>query len=188
MIERIKTLLPWVIIIVLMILYFFKGCGVSNTSYKTETIRDTIYKEKVIKIPEIKEVFVNSKPKVISVIPPKSDKDTAVSVYQNIYKDSSGLAQVEIIDSVKGRLTHQNVKFHVKEQEIKYTEKTITNTVKKKPVFILSAGLNTTIGVRPSIGAEVDLKNRTTTLELGINNYKEVTVGLKKDIFTKWGE
>lgn len=184
MIEFIKSKLPWIVSAVLLFLLFVKSCVRENIEGVNTITSDTIYIPKVIRIPEIKQVFVNTTPKEKGKSVVKGD---TIRTYENKYIDSTGLAEVTISDSVNGKLLNQKVKIHVKEQEVKYEEKIITNTTKLKPSFVISGGLTTQIGVNPSVGMELSFKNKSGyTLDLGVNNRKDFTIGVKKDLFTYW--
>lgn len=188
--EKIKNLAPWVITAFLAVLLFFKGCGKdSNNNTVTKEVKsDTVYVDKIVKIPAITENIINIKPEPIKEYVKEKSKDT-LRTYKNTYTDSTGVASVTVFDSVSGKLLEQAVNIHVKEREIKYKEKIITNTetIKKKPNFILSAGLSTTTGVKPIYGAEITLKNSTGwNLDLGYNLEKQITIGIKKDLITSY--
>ena len=179
-----KSLTPYFVIFALLVfIIFFKGCGKEMVG-KTITTTDTLVVEKVIVIPKIQEVIVyrNPVPVKVEVV----GKDT-IRKYQHTYKDSTGVAEVTVYDSISGKLIGQRVNIKVKEREVKYSEKVINNNTvtKLKPSFVLSAGVRMTSGVNGSYGAEIGLKNsRGYNLEIGYNSRENFTVGIKKDIFT----
>lgn len=166
------------------VVIFFRGCDKDTPVNEIKTITDTLYVDKVIKIPEIKEVIVYKDPVPTDILVVGSD---TVRRYRKVYTDSTGVATVTVTDSINGRLLGQTLDIKVKEREVKYKERVITNNTitKLKPTFVISAGLTASSGIRPTVGAEVGFKNRSGyNLELGYNNQKEITIGIKKDIFT----
>jgi hypothetical protein len=184
--QKIKDKLPWILSAVLLFIIFLVKCGDGKTPVGKTTVKtDTIYTTKIVKIPEIKQVFIKEKPKPETEV--AIGLTDTVRTYNNIFKDSTGLVEVVVKDSVNGHLLKQVVSFNVKEREIQYKEKTITNTIttKLKPSFVISGGLKTQIGLHPSVGAELTFKNKNGwSLDLGTNTNKDVLVGVKKDIIT----
>lgn len=190
--KKIRQYIPWAIATAFALLLLLKSCDKSNsiqgTTDKIEKKTDTIYITKVIKIPEVKQIFRNKKPKLTSVS--IINKDT-LKTYLNTYKDSTGVAEVTIKDSLKGSLISQIVDIKVKERDVEVKEKIITNTItiKQKPKFSLALGMKTAIGINSNVGAEATIKNsRGWNLDLGYNTNKQITIGIKKDIITLWGK
>jgi hypothetical protein len=179
-----KSLTPYFVIFGLLVfIIFFKGCGKEMVG-KTVTTTDTLVVEKMIVIPEIREVIKYRNP--VPVDTQVVGKDT-IRKYLRTYKDSTGVTEVTVSDSIAGRLLGQTINIKVKEREVKYTEKVITNNsvTKLKPSFVLSAGVSMVSGVNGSYGFEVGLKNsKGINLELGYDSNKNFTIGIKKDIFT----
>jgi hypothetical protein len=165
-------------------LMFFRGCGTKTEVGKTVTTTDTLYIDKVIKIPEVREkiVYRNPVPVETKVI----GKDT-IRKYKHVYKDSTGVAEITVSDSIAGRLLGQVVDIKIKEREVKYQEKVVTTTITKtlKPSFVLSMGVTAVSGLNGSYGVEVGIKNsKGLNLDLGYDSNKNFTVGIKKDVFT----
>lgn len=184
--SNILRVLPYFLLGITLLFLFLGRCNNDVESVTTEIVTDTIYLEKIKVIPKIEEELETIKPRPVDI--QVVNKDTIRS-YSRVYKDSTGVAEITVEDSVNGILLNQKVKINVKEREIKYLEKlvtnTVTNTTKVKPYMVLSAGLTATSGVRPTIGAEVSLKNKNGyNLDFGYNNQKEFTIGLKKDLLT----
>ena len=179
-----KNLGAYFIIAFLVFLVFFDTCSNKKETVKEVTKSDTVYIDRVIKIPEIKEKITYLKPK--EIVKNIVGKDTLRN-YKKLYKDSTGVAEVEVFDSINGKLLQQQVNIKVKEREVVYKDKIITNTttIKYKPSFVISAGLNTSISVNPAVGVDLMLKNREGwNLNVGYNTNKEIMIGLKKDLIT----
>lgn len=165
---------------------FFRGCNKDTPVNETKTTIDTIFVDRVIKIPEIKEVIVYKDPVPVDIQVVGVD---TIRKYSKTYTDSTGVAEVTVDDSVNGRLLRQQVNIKVKEREIKYKERIVktTNTIKYKPDFVMSAGLTATSGIRPSVGVEIGFKNHIgLNFEVGYNTNKIWTIGVKRDIFTHY--
>ena len=176
--------IPFITVSLVCCVLFIRSCNSEVKTGKTVTTTDTLYVDRIIKIPEIREVIVNAKPVPVKI--QVVGKDTIRS-YVKTYRDSTGVAEITVTDSVKGTLLNQIVGIKIKEREVRYTEKIITNNsvTKLKPSFVLSAGVKMISGLNGSIGAEVGLKNsKGVNLELGYNSNKNFTIGIKKDIFT----
>lgn len=181
--NRTNLTYPAIILTLIAIILLQHRCSTHKTiqgSIITKT--DTLFIPKIIKIKEIKQVFVNKYPKAIdSAI---VGKDTLRS-YNTCYTDSTGVVEVTVKDSVNGKLLNQVVDFYVKPRDIKYQEKVITNTttIKQTPNFSLSAGINTSLNTTPAIGIGITVKDGTGWgLDLGYNSNKQFIVGIKKDI------
>lgn len=185
--KLIKQYIPWVITAVVALFFMFKSCGDKHdTTSRVVKTTDTVYVTKYVKIPEIKQVFVKTKPKPTTV---KVVAQDTFRTYYTKYSDSTGVATIIVQDSVKGHLLGQIVSFNVKEREIEYKEKTVTNTIKQKPKFNLALGMKTAVGVNSNIGAEATFKNRNGwSLDLGYNTNNQIMIGIKKDILTLWEE
>lgn len=157
---------------------------------------DTVYVDREIIIPEIKEVFIHVKPKptsVDTVLVYKTDTVPTPIIsrtYENTYTSKDSVATVVVKDSIlDGELEKQEVLFEVKERPIQYKDKIITKTITKKPVLAISLGAAVRaseetldrasvvgfVGVRGKNGLEV---------MVGYDTNKTFTVGIKKDILT----
>jgi hypothetical protein len=176
--------IPFITISLVCCVLFLRSCNSEVKTGNTVTTTDTLYVDRIIKIPEILEVIVNTKPVPVKI--QVVGKDTLRS-YVNTYKDSTGVAEITVTDSVNGSLLNQIVGIKIKEREVRYTEKVITNNsvTKLKPYFVLSAGVKMISGLNGSMGAEVGIKNsKGVSLELGYNSNRTFIIGIKKDIFT----
>lgn len=208
--KNIKTYLS--ILAVILLVYFMpKSCGDKNPTM-VETKSDTVYIEKIIKIPAISEEFEDKSPKHKTAVYDKGlieeykklktenerlkkfEELAQKRSYDSTYKDKSGLVTVNVKSETTGYLDYQKISFNVKEQEIKYLDKVITNTITQKvePSFIISGGISAQTGVdllnsKPNVGATIGFKNKSGyNLDVNYNTNENVMVTLKKDIFTFW--
>ena len=171
---------------------------------------DTVYVDKIIKVPEIKEVFIDSipDPKIIYKADPKLIKDfkeledeneklriyaEAITkrTYEKTYVSADSIVRITVKDSVTGVLDFQSVDFNVAEREIVFREKVITKTIEKRPDFSLSMGAGIKVPTlldRPlSFEAVIGIKTkRGFGYQLGIDTNKEFRLTLTKDLFIKY--
>ena len=127
-------------------------------------IIDTVYVDRVIKIPERIEVFKDNSPKAKIVYkqdPVLLEQYTTLSdeneklkkyieaitirTYEKKYMSKDSVVTIMVKDSVTGILNSQSVVFQLAQQEVVFKEKIINKTIEKKPDFSLSFGLGVRI-------------------------------------------
>ena len=92
-------------------------------------------------------------------------------------------------------MVKQTVDINVKEREVQTKEVIIEKKTetKLKPVFILSGGVSATANTnmydtKPALGIVLGIKTKEYTVDANYNTNGNVTVLLKRDIFTLWGK
>lgn len=171
---------------------------------------DTIYVEKIIKVPQIKEVFIDSTPEaqIIYKADPKLLKQyidledenqrlkkyaeaVTKSLYERTYVSADSIVKIIVKDSVTGTLDFQSVDFNVSEREVLFKEKIVTKTIEKRPDFSLSLGagirIPTLLSEASSIEVVIGMKSRKGfNYQLGVDTNKAFRFMLTKDIFIKY--
>lgn len=197
--------IPYIIIGILLVLIFFKSCGgnekgstpddvETKTTYVTRTIKgETITKKETIFVPKV--VYKVDEEYIIAVEKLMDENERlkylldkiSTRVYDTTYVLNRGTLRVK--DSIHGYLKGREWSLVI--DDIEYEEATITNTIKKYPKFVISAGpsvqmttdFNTYLG-RPTLGGEIGFRNKNGfSLDFGINLRKDLNITLKKDIF-----
>ena len=181
------------------------GILLSITTYKLlptstdKVVVDTVYVDREVIVPEIREVFVSSDPQpirvdtIVKTIPtPKGDLVQPIisRTYENTYTSNDSVATVTVKDSiVNGFLKQQDVSFLVKERPIEYKEAIVTKTVTKKPSLAISLGAavrgSQDTFDKPSVVGLVGIRNKNgLEILLGYDTNKTITIGIKKDLVT----
>jgi hypothetical protein len=179
-------------------------------SHDDRVVIDTVYVDKIIKVPEIKEVFINltPEPKIIYKADPDllkqfsdlEDENEKLKIYaeaitkrtyEKTYVSADSVVKIVVKDSVTGVLDFQSIDFNISEREIIYRDKIITKTIEKKPDFSISLGAGIkvpTIFSDPvSLEAVIGIKSKKGFgYQLGIDTNKEFRLTLTKDLFTKY--
>jgi hypothetical protein len=196
--------IPYIVIIGLLLYIFFSH---SNKPKTKEVIRyDTIIK--TVTIPEINGTFTNPKPKPIYIKEPADDKELqflhgkinelltdvekkdfllsqlSTKVYNKTYSDKD--VEITVIDTISGKILHQDVIWTIKPKEIEVKEVTITKEL--KPRFSLSVGGGVIVNpINQQFYGFLGMKNaKGYELQLGMTTDKGYMIGVKKDLFTKF--
>lgn len=205
---KIQNLLPYLLIAGLAI-YIFLTNPKKREFEDSEIKTDTIYK--TIVIPEHQGTFAIAQPQPVYIAPSNNDAELnflyekfsnlqsdnerfeyllsqlSTKAYNNVHKDS--LVEISVTDSVSGKLLNQKIKYKILPQKIEVKEIHITE--KLKPKLTISAGFGVASQINyeatPTATAFLGIKNkRGYELLLGIDNQKTYSIGLKKDLFTKY--
>ena len=171
---------------------------------------DTVYVDRIIKVPEITGSFEDSipDPKVVYVADPdlvrqytdledeneklkKYIEAITIRTYEKTYVSPDSIVSITVRDSVTGTLDFQNVDFTVAEREVLFKERLITKTIEKYPDFSLSLGAGVKVPTAPggSFSAEgvigVRIK-RGYGFQLGVDTNTDVRLTITKDLFIKY--
>ena len=194
-----------------LLLTLIKCEGSNGVVDDNDTVKiDTVYVDRIIKIPEIREVFKDRYPEPVIIY--KADPDLLKQFeeledeneklkryaeaitkrdYEKTYVSTDSIVKITVKNSVTGTLDFQSVDFTVAEQEAIFREKVITKTIEKRPDFALSLGAGikvpTILSAPLSFEAVIGVKSKKGfTYQLGVDTDKEFRFTLTKDIFIKY--
>ena len=177
MIQKKITYLIIGIFIALVFHAMFRRADRISGDNNDRIIIDTLYVDRIIKVPERVEVFKDSTPEPKIVY--KENKELleqytsltdeneklkkyieaiTMRTYEKKYVSKDSVVTVTVKDSVTGTLNFQSVIFKLAQQEIVFKEKIINRTIEKKPNFSLSLGVGLRIphALRGSGSPKVD--------------------------------
>jgi len=182
--------------------------GVPDNNDKTET--DTVYVDRIIKVPGQSGSFENPKPdpEIVYKADPEllkkyQDLETekerleayihAITrrTYEKSYVSNDSIVTITVKDSVTGTLDWQSVAFDIKPRDVKIQEKIITNTIEKYPDFslMLGAGVRAPLSFNEPLAFEavigIEGKNGLT-YQLSYDTQEYVGFRLTKKLFTKF--
>jgi len=188
------------------------GCEARDNSIDDNDIVtiDTVYVDRIIKVPQIKGSFKDSIPDPVVIykadprllkqytdLEGENDKlkkyieAITIRSYEKTYVSADSIVLITVRDSVTGTLNFQSVDFIIAEREVVFKEKIITKTIEKRPDFSLNLG----VGVKvPTLSQEaisfegvIGIKNKKGLgYQLGVDTNKELRFTLTKDLFIKY--
>ncbi len=110
---------------------------------------------------------------------------TKLRLYKETFEDSILTAKVKV--EAQGKVKSIDFSYTTKPQKFGYYEKTITKEVKPKFNILLGGKLTSTNFNNASFEVNLGYQNSNLDVfELGVNTNKQITIGFKKSLFTKY--
>jgi hypothetical protein len=184
------------------------GFGVPDRNDKVEV--DTVYVDRVIKVPGKSGSFetIKPNPKTVYQADPvllkkyqslKTEKERLEAYiyaitkrkYEKVYTSKDSIVTITVNDSVTGTLDWQGVAFDIKPRDVIIKEKIITNTIEKYPDFSLmvGAGARAPLNFNQPMAFELTLgveDNKGFTYQVSYDTQQYVGFRLTKKLFTKF--